>query len=57
MRKIWAASLAVALGASALGGVRASAAPKDGGKQLDITLLATTDVHGNVANWDYFKNA
>lgn len=26
-------------------------------KALDLTVLATTDVHGNVMDWDYFKNA
>jgi 2',3'-cyclic-nucleotide 2'-phosphodiesterase/3'-nucleotidase len=26
-------------------------------KTANITLLATTDVHGNINNWDYFKNA
>ena len=25
--------------------------------RTSITLLATTDVHGNINNWDYFRNA
>ncbi len=27
------------------------------GKQVRLTVLGTTDLHGNVFNWDYFKNA
>ena len=27
------------------------------GETLEITVLATTDVHGHVLNWDYFSNA
>ena len=26
-------------------------------KSLTLTVLGTTDLHGNVLNWDYFKNA
>ena len=26
-------------------------------RTTQLTLLATTDVHGNINNWDYFKNA
>lgn len=51
------AGLALVLGASAL---PAAAAPdRPGGNDahhLDLTLLATTDTHGRVANWDYFKD-
>lgn len=25
--------------------------------QLDLTLLATTDIHGRIFNWDYFRDA
>lgn len=60
MRKIWATSLVLALGASTLAASPALAGGKGnkhGGKQVEITLLATTDTHGNVANWDYFKNS
>ncbi len=51
-------SLAVA-GAAALGlslalPTAASAAPGD---RIDLTLMATTDVHGHVFDWDYFRNA
>ena len=24
---------------------------------VEVTVLATTDVHGHVLNWDYFRNA
>ena len=24
---------------------------------MRLTVLGTTDLHGNVYNWDYFKNA
>src|SRR6478672_2146262 len=38
-----------------------SAAPAPGEKvgkhQVRLTVLGTTDLHGNVFNWDYFKNA
>jgi 2',3'-cyclic-nucleotide 2'-phosphodiesterase/3'-nucleotidase len=46
----------LALGAVLIGtaAVPAAAAPKD--RTLDLTLLATTDLHGNVANWDYFND-
>ncbi|GAA1392155.1 bifunctional metallophosphatase/5'-nucleotidase [Luteococcus peritonei] len=55
MRKVWASALSLALGASVLSASAAGAAPRSD-RDLDITLLATTDVHGNVQNWDYFKN-
>lgn len=48
--------LATALAAVivATAAVPAAAAPKD--HTLDLTLLATTDLHGNVASWDYFND-
>ena len=27
------------------------------GKTVRLTVMGTTDLHGNVFNWDYFKNA
>src|SRR3954469_214261 len=33
----------------------AAAAP--GGQSLELTMLATTDVHGHAQDWDYFRNA
>ena len=35
----------------------AYAAPRGGGKgSVRVTVLGSTDLHGNVYNWDYFKN-
>src|SRR6478609_4167331 len=31
--------------------------PRKPGKRVRLTVLGTTDLHGNVYNWDYFKNA
>src|SRR5690242_85304 len=51
----------VLTGAAALAAVgfvpdaaRAAARP---GFAAHLTVLGTTDLHGNVYNWDYFKNA
>ncbi|TFV57769.1 bifunctional metallophosphatase/5'-nucleotidase [Geodermatophilus sp. DF01-2] len=41
-------------------GVATPAAATPGGSgahELQITMLATTDVHGRVHNWDYYRNA
>ena len=44
-----------------MAGAPASAAAGSGGgsngKPLRLTVLGTTDLHGNVYNWDYFKDA
>lgn len=54
------------IGGAGLAGITsaASASPaampagKPAGKhELTLTVLGTTDLHGNVYNWDYFKNA
>ncbi|GAA5165562.1 bifunctional metallophosphatase/5'-nucleotidase [Ornithinimicrobium tianjinense] len=40
--------------------VASAAGPQGPGQDahdLDLTLLATTDMHGRVLNWDYFKDA
>ena len=34
-----------------------AAAEKVGKHQVRLTVLGTTDLHGNVFNWDYYKNA
>jgi 2',3'-cyclic-nucleotide 2'-phosphodiesterase/3'-nucleotidase len=49
------AAAALILGA----GLPASAASADPASPdaLDLTLLATTDLHGRVASWDYFRDA
>ena len=54
-----------AVGGAGLAAVRsavpaeAAAAPGAGtnGEVVRLTVLGTTDLHGNVYNWDYFKNA
>src|SRR6478752_5171200 len=44
--------------ASAISGAPAAqAAPGNEKKQFNLTVLGTTDLHNNVFNWDYFKNA
>lgn len=30
--------------------------PRKPGRRVRVTVLGTTDLHGNVYNWDYFKN-
>ncbi len=30
--------------------------PRKPGRRVRLTVLGTTDLHGNVYNWDYFKN-
>jgi 2',3'-cyclic-nucleotide 2'-phosphodiesterase/3'-nucleotidase len=43
--------------AAALSGAPAAqAAPANGKKQFQLTVLGTTDLHNNVFNWDYFKD-
>jgi 2',3'-cyclic-nucleotide 2'-phosphodiesterase / 3'-nucleotidase len=51
----------VVTGAAALtaAGFVATAAPasaRPGARRTRLTVLGTTDLHGNVFNWDYFKN-
>lgn len=62
-RRLTATGLALAL---VLAPTAATAAGQGQGKgpgkghdahDLDLTLLSTTDVHGRILNWDYFKNA
>ncbi|GAP56869.1 trifunctional nucleotide phosphoesterase protein YfkN, partial [Arthrobacter sp. Hiyo6] len=39
-------------------GAQAQAAPSAAGiERFTLTVLGTTDLHNNVFNWDYFKNA
>ncbi|MFI7148260.1 bifunctional metallophosphatase/5'-nucleotidase [Nonomuraea sp. NPDC050022] len=45
---------AVALTALALMGVPANAT---GDKTVTVTVMGTSDIHGNVLNWDYYKDA
>jgi 2',3'-cyclic-nucleotide 2'-phosphodiesterase / 3'-nucleotidase len=53
-RGTWAVG-AVALALTVGTAAPASAAPK-GGDTLDLTMLATTDLHGRAQNWDYFAD-
>lgn len=55
MRLRTVASSTLALSLIVTGPAAASAAPTETSGEL--TLLATTDVHGHVLNWDYFANA
>lgn len=50
---------AAVTGAAALSAAGYTAAPAHAGKPdtVRLTVLGTTDLHGNVFNWDYFKNA
>ncbi|MQM28100.1 bifunctional metallophosphatase/5'-nucleotidase [Glycomyces albidus] len=51
------------LGASAAAGAAAAAltaspaSAKQSAKRYSFTVMGTTDLHGNVFNWDYFKDA
>jgi 2',3'-cyclic-nucleotide 2'-phosphodiesterase/3'-nucleotidase len=49
------AAAGVAATAVAAAGPAHAAGNKTG--QVTLTVLGTTDLHGNVYNWDYFKNA
>ncbi|MFC3687168.1 bifunctional metallophosphatase/5'-nucleotidase [Aquipuribacter hungaricus] len=57
MRHAPRTTLTLALVAAAAAGLAplASAAPRT--DDLELTLLATTDLHGRVQDWDYFKDA
>ncbi len=48
---------APAASASALGHDSGHGPDHGPGKTFRLTVLGTTDLHGNVYNWDYFKNA
>ena len=63
LRTLTSSSLALALiitgpTAASATGLGSADAPADSqaAKTGELTLLATTDVHGNVLNWDYFAN-
>ncbi|MGX5696409.1 bifunctional metallophosphatase/5'-nucleotidase [Agromyces soli] len=52
------ASAATALAAAGWAGPAQAATPsKPGAKTLTLTVLGTTDLHCNVVNWDYYKDA
>ncbi|GII58407.1 multifunctional 2',3'-cyclic-nucleotide 2'-phosphodiesterase/5'-nucleotidase/3'-nucleotidase [Planotetraspora thailandica] len=47
------AAILVAVGLFAPG----APASANSGHQLKITVMASSDIHGNAVNWDYYKNA
>ncbi|MFF5227518.1 bifunctional metallophosphatase/5'-nucleotidase [Dactylosporangium sp. NPDC000521] len=55
-RAVLAAAAATAAAPFVAGG-KADAAPAANPKTWDLTLLGTSDTHGNVYNWDYYKDA
>lgn len=59
MRRHTALAVSLVLGASLLTpGIDAEAKPNERSQQTtQLTLLATTDLHGRLQNWDYFKDA
>ena len=54
LKRLTTAVLATGLAATLAPAAAAATAPPD---QLDLTLLATTDTHGHIYNWDYFGGA
>ncbi|MEV4483927.1 bifunctional metallophosphatase/5'-nucleotidase [Micromonospora coxensis] len=55
-RQVLAVAAAAAT-APLLAGAPARAAEAQGPKTWDLTVLGTSDTHGNVYNWDYYKDA
>ncbi|RKN40690.1 bifunctional metallophosphatase/5'-nucleotidase [Micromonospora endolithica] len=51
------AAAAAAASAPLIAGVPAEAAQAAGPKTWDLTVLGTSDTHGNVHNWDYYRDA
>ncbi|MGW3495036.1 5'-nucleotidase C-terminal domain-containing protein [Streptomyces sp. NPDC001020] len=59
-RKFLKRSAATGAGVALAGAVSApaaQAAPAKGPKRHSLTVMGTTDLHGHVFNWDYFKDA
>src|SRR3954447_7177669 len=44
------------LAATACGLLALTAVPATAANEASITLMETSDLHGNVLNWDYFTN-
>ena len=53
--KVWAVTAVAALSLTAAAPAYAAPNPRSEQK-TQVTLLSTTDTHGNVLNWDYFRN-
>lgn len=58
-RQLLASAAVGTAGAAFLGAAPASAQAEDKGSHdsFRLTVLGTTDTHGNILNWDYFKDA
>jgi 2',3'-cyclic-nucleotide 2'-phosphodiesterase/3'-nucleotidase len=54
LRVLLAAGVAAALGIAGLGATNAQATQP---KTFDLTVLGTSDTHGNVLDWDYYRDA
>lgn len=57
LRLAFAGTCSLALSLAAVVPVAVLPAVAVEGDTTDLTLLATTDVHANLRNWDYFRNA
>ena len=56
MAVVGGAGIFAAADAQAAQAAPTAGSPGNGGKPFRITVLGTTDLHGNVYNWDYFRN-
>ena len=60
LKKSAATGAGVAIAGAAAAPAAEAAEPKKPGhpvKRYSLTVMGTTDLHGNVFNWDYYKNA
>ncbi|PWU51195.1 bifunctional metallophosphatase/5'-nucleotidase [Micromonospora globispora] len=56
-RQVLAVAAAAATAPLLAGAPARAAAAAAGSKTWDLTILGTSDTHGNVYNWDYYKDA
>ncbi|MCW3818699.1 5'-nucleotidase C-terminal domain-containing protein [Micromonospora sp. DR5-3] len=56
-RQVLAVAAAAATAPLLAGAPARAAAPAKAAKTWDLTILGTSDTHGNVYNWDYYKDA
>src|SRR4051812_40097358 len=57
MAAVGGAGVAAVAAAGPASAAAAPPGPGTNGEVVRLTVLGTTDLHGNVLNWDYFKNA
>src|SRR6478735_1501230 len=57
MAAVGGAGVAAVAAAGPSTAATATSGPGTNGEVVRLTVLGTTDLHGNVLNWDYFKNA